>query len=202
MDFRRILDEVSVVEEKLLGCDTILAKHQSSKIHNIDTCFQNKMDKAIALIMSESFTHYDWDTTKDLFLSALNSFLKDIDYTKKFVFVLHSEFSSSTAENSCYQKSSFFFTLVALLNVPWGRVAGMVCNRLYSFDVDFYDKEDLVYCVCEDSIYSGGQITRITESLVRNHNVLMEDIRVVCPISTRFERNGHQFQLYIFKGYR
>ena len=197
MNIGSIRKEVQIVEDKLRGCDQILIKHQDKRVNNIESCFKNKMDKSIALLMDECFEHYMWDDTKSLFLESLQDFLDSMDRDQKIVFVLHSESSSSTSENACYQKSSFLFTLIALLNVPSFRIAGIVCNRAYSFNVDIYDKSDLVYCVCEDSIYSGNQITKITESIVINHNVNMEDIIVVCPfISTRFERHSPRFKLY------
>lgn len=175
-----ILNEIELEIQK---CEVGLLERRGNAVKNIKSMFSDPMERSIAVFLHNAFMFYTWDETLAGFRYALNNFISSIS-NKSIIFVFHSEASSSTSQNMCHQKSSFFFTLLALRLIPGlrNRTIGYICNDLHTMDPKkLKGRSDVVYCICEDSIYSGTQIDSVILGLQKNKVMALSDLHVVCP---------------------
>jgi len=168
------------IEEDINKCGIQLSILNSKAMDNIIEQFEDKTERSIALFVYNTFTFYDWSQTKDALSRSLDRFLRDTR-DKKIVFLFHREQSSSTNNNACHEKSSFFFTLLSLKMKPElaRRTIGFMCEDLSSIHPKTIQKNDTIYCIIEDSIYSGNQLNNMINNL--DKKIDKTKIHVVCP---------------------
>lgn len=176
------------VETDIRTCENQMLKMDNNHMVNIKSNFDTPLERSIALLVRNVFTYYTWDQTLHAFENTLEKFIQSV-HGKSIVFVFHSNVSSSSNENNCHQKSSFFFTMLAFRLRPElkNRTVGFICNNTYTIHPDSLKKRnDIIYCICEDSIYSGDQITSVVSKLEKNNRLDISKLHVVCP----FVRSG------------
>jgi len=175
----RIRGILSTIEDDIERCGKELSDLNSRVVSNLLDRFDDNLERSIALLVFNSFTFYDWETTKNALNIAVDTFLAETT-GKKVIFLFHREQSSSTNQNSCHEKSSFFFTLLAmsLRKELADRAIGFQCDDLVSINPKNIPS-DIIYCIIEESIYSGSQLNNFIAGL--DNKIDKSKVHVVCP---------------------
>jgi len=174
-----IREILSNIENDIETCGKELSDLNSQVVPNLLDRFDDNLERSIALLVFNSFTFYDWETTKTHLVTSVDKFLAET-IGKKVIFLFHREQSSSTNQNSCHEKSSFFFTLLAMSmrKELADRAIGFQCDDLVSINPK-NTPSDIIYCIIEDSIFSGNQITNFISNL--NPKLNRTRVHVICP---------------------
>lgn len=174
---------LSVIQKDIEECEKSMLTMRENAIPNIKKMFKDPLERSIAVLLHNAFTYYTWRETVSSFEKTLDEFIGSIQ-GKSIVFVFHAENSSSSSQNNCHQKSTFFFTLLALRLRPdlTRKTLGFICNDMYTVSPKtLRGRNDVVYCICEDSIYSGDQITKVVRDLETRNKMDLSKLHVVCP---------------------
>jgi len=174
-----IREVLSNIENDIETCGKELSDLNSRVVSNLLDRFDDNLERSIALLVFNSFTFYDWETTKTHLVTSVDKFLAETT-GQKVIFLFHREQSSSTNQNSCHEKSSFFFTLLAmsLRKELADRAIGFACSDLININPKNIPS-DAVYCIVEDSIYSGSQLNNFIAGL--DKKIDKSKVHVVCP---------------------
>ena len=196
-DTLRTLDKI---ENDIRLCDQTMESIRENSHNNIDEMFPDTLEKELVHFIYDTFKYYGWEQTIDAYNKSLEKFYNVVlRSSKNIVFVLHSESGLSNSMNNCHQKSGFFFTLLALKNASpsiLSRVKGFICNQTYNYKID-KKQSNTIYCICEDSIYSGSQITSVIRNMTSKNKININDIHVVCPfVKEQFLQTGRDYTLH------
>lgn len=180
---QQALKSVENIERDILSCESNMLKMINNHVENIKTMFNDPMERSIALLLHNAFMYYTWTETKEAFKKSIDSFLAST-IGKSVVFLFHSETSSASSQNNCHQKSSFFFTFLALKisKELSNKTIGFVCNDLSTVNLEkLKNGNNTVFCICEDSIYSGNQITKVIRELEVENKIDLTKLHIISP---------------------
>ncbi len=181
--YSEIISNVSKIEQDILSCGEDISERNGKSIENIKNMFDDPIERSIGLLVRNAFQYYDWNQTKHAFGKSIDSFLLDTP-GKSVVFIFHSEAGSATSQNKCHQKSSFFFSLLALKIRPElkSKTIGFICNSEYTIEPKLLkNRNDIVYCICEDSIYTGNQIKEVVSTLDSKNKLDISKLHIISP---------------------
>ena len=170
---------LTAIENDIERCGKELSYLNSKVVSNLLERFDDNLERSIALLVFNSFTFYDWSQTKNALGISIDKFLIET-VGKKVIFLFHREQSSSTNQNSCHEKSSFFFTLLAMSmrKELTDKTVAFACEDLISINPKEIPS-DVIYCIIEDSIYSGSQLNNFISNL--NPRIDKSKLHVISP---------------------